>query len=194
MPIPWMRDASTGLDIKHLVYLPVWHMYLKVYMPCKTFHVPSQYFNKPCKGYVHCWENKYMPRLKNHLPCRAHNHNGLCALRQDLHARACGHALMSSPAVFRLSQIVIHSKGWPTLIGSWQTQSCQLKTINFLPRAKKWWFSLSKHGLFKKNLHEFCYFFKTTQNPTNPQEKFWTEKRTSLLVDSLIKLPCYHIR
>ena len=27
-----------------------------------------------------------MPRLKNHLPCRACNHKSLCALRQDLHA------------------------------------------------------------------------------------------------------------
>ena len=78
--------VEPGLDIKHLVYMPVGHMYLNVYMPCKNFHVPSQYFNKPCKGYVHCWENKYMLRLKNYLPCRAHNHNGLCALRQDLHA------------------------------------------------------------------------------------------------------------
>ena len=55
-------------------------------MPCKDFHMPSQYLYKPCKGYVHCWENKNMPRLKNHLPCRARNHKGLCALRQDLHA------------------------------------------------------------------------------------------------------------
>ena len=77
---------TAGLDIKQLVYMTVGHVDLKVYMPCKNFHVPSQYLCKPCKGYVHCWENKYMPRLKNHLPCRAHNHNSLCALRQDLHA------------------------------------------------------------------------------------------------------------
>ena len=75
-----------GLDIKHLVYIPIGHVDLKVYMPCKNMHVPSQYLYKLCKGYVHCWENKYMPRLKNHLPCGAHNHNSLCALRQDLHA------------------------------------------------------------------------------------------------------------
>ena len=36
--------------------------------------------------YIHCWENKYMPRLKNHLPSRARNHKSLCALGQDLHA------------------------------------------------------------------------------------------------------------
>ena len=76
----------SGLDIKHLVYMPVGHVVLKIYGPCKNFHVPSQYLCKPCKAYVHCWENKYMPRLKNHLPCRARNHKSLCALRQDLHA------------------------------------------------------------------------------------------------------------
>ena len=66
--------------------MPVGHMVLKIYVPCKNFHVPSQYLYKPCKAYVYCWENKYMPRLKNHLPSRAHNHKILCALRQDLHA------------------------------------------------------------------------------------------------------------
>ena len=78
--------------------MPIGHVDMKVCMPCKNFNVPSQYLYKLCKGYEHCWENKYMPRLKNHLPCRAHNHNSLCALRQDLHAQACGHTLMSSPA------------------------------------------------------------------------------------------------
>ena len=76
----------TGLDIKHLVYMPVGHMVLKIYVPCKNFHVPSQYLYKPCKAYVHCWEKKHMPRLKSHLPSRACNHKSLCALRQDLHA------------------------------------------------------------------------------------------------------------
>ena len=85
-----INHASTcflsGLDIEHLIYMPVGHLVLKIYMPCKNFHVPSQYLYKPCKAYVHCWENKYMPRLKTHLPCRARNHKSLCALRQDLHA------------------------------------------------------------------------------------------------------------
>ena len=77
---------QTGLDIKYLVYVPIGHVVLKIYVPCKNFHLPSQYLYKPCKVYVHCWENKYMPRLKNHLPSRARNHKSLCALRQDLHA------------------------------------------------------------------------------------------------------------
>ena len=64
--------------------MPVGHVVLKIYMPCKNFYVPSQYLYKPCKAYVYCWENKYMPRLKNHLPSWAHNHKSLGALGQDL--------------------------------------------------------------------------------------------------------------
>ena len=79
----WM---SSGLDIKHLVYMPIGHMVLKIDEPCKNFHMPSQYLYKPCKAYVYCWENKYMPWLKNHLPSRACKHKSLCALGQDLHA------------------------------------------------------------------------------------------------------------
>ena len=78
--------AKSGLDIKHLVNMPIMHMVLKIYMPCKNFDVPSQYLYKPCKAYVCCWRNKYMPRLKNHLPSWARNHKSLCALGQDLHA------------------------------------------------------------------------------------------------------------
>ena len=77
-----MNYAYTGLDIKHLAYMPVGHVVLK--MPCKNLYVPSQYLYKPCKAYVYCWENKYMPRLKNHLPSWAHNHKSLGALGQDL--------------------------------------------------------------------------------------------------------------
>ena len=66
--------------------MPIEHMVLKIYVPCKNFHVPSQYLYKPCKAYVYCWENKYVPRPKNYLPSRACNHKSLCALEQDLHA------------------------------------------------------------------------------------------------------------
>ena len=79
--------SYTGLDIKHLAYMPVGHMVLKIYMPCENFYVPSQYLYKPCKAYVYCWENKYMPRLKNHLPSWAHHHKSLGALGQDLRAQ-----------------------------------------------------------------------------------------------------------
>ena len=59
---------------------------IKIYVPWKSFHVPSQYLYKPCKAYVYCWKNKYMPTLKNHMPCRACNHKNLCALGQNLYA------------------------------------------------------------------------------------------------------------
>ena len=77
---------STGLDIKHLVYMPIGHVVLKIYVPCKNFDVPSQYLYKPCKACIYYWKNKCMPRLKNHMPCRARNHKSLCFLGQDLHA------------------------------------------------------------------------------------------------------------
>ena len=77
---------SPGLDIKHLVYMPIGQVVLKIYVPCKFFYVPSQYLYKPCKAYVYCWKNKYMPWLKNCLPSRICNHKSLCALEQDLHA------------------------------------------------------------------------------------------------------------
>ena len=44
--------------------MPVGHLVLKIYVPCKNFHMP-------CKASVYCWKNKYMPILKNHLPSRA---------------------------------------------------------------------------------------------------------------------------
>ena len=81
--LAWRRPA--GLDIRHLAYMPIGHMVLKIDVPCKNFQVPSQYLYKPCKAYVYCWENKYMPWLKKSL-ARALNHKSLCALGQDLHA------------------------------------------------------------------------------------------------------------
>ena len=66
--------------------MPVGRVVLKIYVPCKIFQMPNRYLYKPCKAYVYCWENKYVPILKNHLPSRARNHKSLCALGQDLHA------------------------------------------------------------------------------------------------------------
>ena len=86
----WPHDCLlnrlfTGLDIKYLVYMPIGHVVLKIYVPCKNFHIPRQNLYKPCKAYVYCWENKYMPRLKNHLPSLARNLKSLCA--PDMWAR-----------------------------------------------------------------------------------------------------------
>ena len=43
---------SAGVDIKHLVYIPIGHVTPKIYVPCKNFHVPSQYMDKHWKGDV----------------------------------------------------------------------------------------------------------------------------------------------
>ena len=40
-----------GLDIKHLVNMPIHRARgSKIDVPCKNFHVPSQYLYKPCKA------------------------------------------------------------------------------------------------------------------------------------------------
>ena len=116
--MPGVRDVHAGLDIKHLVYMPVGHLALKIYVPCKNFHVPSQYLYKPCKAYVYCWENKYMPRLKNHLPSRARKDQSLCALRQDLHAPGTRARLNVEPwhgncnTVYRLKTLPVEWLTW----------------------------------------------------------------------------------
>ena len=41
---------TSGLDIKLLVYTPIGQVVLKIDVPCKNFHMPSQYLYKPCKS------------------------------------------------------------------------------------------------------------------------------------------------
>ena len=128
----------SGLDIKHLVYMPIRHVVLKVYVPCKNFHMPRKNLYKPCKAYVYCWESKYMPRLKNHLTSRARNHKRLCALGQDLHAPGMRARLNVEPCVF-LSHLLDHFSNShtistthtmclnyedPTRLKSWRWRSC----------------------------------------------------------------------
>ena len=99
---PRKKWTIPGLDIKHLVYMPVGHVVLKNYVPCKNFHMSSQYLHKPCKVYVYCWKNKYIPRLKNQLPSRACNHKSLCALGQDLHALGMRANLNVEPCIHKI--------------------------------------------------------------------------------------------
>ena len=75
------------------------HVVLKIYVLYKNFHVPSQYLYKSCKAYAYCWKNKFMPRLKIHLPCRARNHKSSCALGQDVHALGTRARLNVEPCV-----------------------------------------------------------------------------------------------
>ena len=82
--------------------MPIGLVVLKIYVPCKIFYMPSQYLYKPCKAYVYCWKNKYMPTLKNHFPSRARNHKSLLKYvpwDKIYMPRARGHALMLSPAI-----------------------------------------------------------------------------------------------
>ena len=86
-PAPKGGGIKTGDDdISHLVYMPIGQMVLKMYVPCKNFHMPCQYLCKPCQADVYWWENKHVFRLKNHLPCLACNHKSLWALGQNRQA------------------------------------------------------------------------------------------------------------
>ena len=78
--------------VKHLVYMPIGHMVLKIVVPCKNFHLPNQYLYKPCKAYVYCWENKYMPWLKSHLRSWAHDHKVYVPWDKIYMPSSCGNA------------------------------------------------------------------------------------------------------
>ena len=55
------------------LFMPAGHMVIKFKWPAEIFICPTSIFYKPCKAYVYCLENKYMPRLKNHLSSWALN-------------------------------------------------------------------------------------------------------------------------
>ena len=97
----WMQQNFTiaGLDIKHLVNMPIGHAVQKIYVPCKNFHVPSQYWYKTCKAYVYCWENKYMPWLKITCPVGHVTTKVYVPWDKIYMPQACGHTLMSSPVM-----------------------------------------------------------------------------------------------
>ena len=85
--------AGHCLYIKHLVYMPIGHVVLKIYVPCKNFHVPSYYLYKSCKAYVYNWKKPtkvYKPWDKSTCPghvgtplCRALCPSVRCEGRQD---------------------------------------------------------------------------------------------------------------
>ena len=103
---------SPGIDIKHLVYLPIGHVLLKIYLPRKIFHMLSQYLYKPSKADVYWWKNKYMPRLKNVLSNRTGNHKILFALGQHLQAPIILACLIgkSSGKIFRIPNASMSSR------------------------------------------------------------------------------------
>ena len=57
-----------------------------------------KYLCKPCKAYVYFCKNKYMSKLKNHLPSWAHNHKVYVPWDKIYMPWACGYTLMWSPA------------------------------------------------------------------------------------------------
>ena len=120
--------------------MPIGHVVLKIYVPCKNFHVPSQYLYKSCKAYVYCWKNKYMPRLENHLPYRTRNHKCLCALWQDLHA----------PARLNVE---------PYLLGTIcdrATEKPDINTLLFRSMLLVWFVFFPWHG---RQFHDYLFLF-----------------------------------
>ena len=92
--------------------MPIGHVVLKIYVPCKNFHMSSQYLYKSCKAYAYCWKNKYMPWLKIHLPFQACKYKSLCALRQDLHAPGMWAHLNIEPCEWVISSVNGFSPFW----------------------------------------------------------------------------------
>ena len=112
----------TGIDIKHLVYMPIGQVVLNIYVPCKIFMCPANICTSPVK--LMFTAGKTPSPYLTHLHRRARNHKSLCGLGQDLHALgmregaiwpsmspctvinpilliwACGNTFMSSPVWF----------------------------------------------------------------------------------------------
>ena len=83
---------SAGFDIKHLVYLPIGHVVLKIY-------VPSQYLYKPCKLMHTAGKISTCPDWKVTCPVRHITTKVYVPWDKIYMPQACGHALMSSPEV-----------------------------------------------------------------------------------------------
>ena len=82
-PLQWcLMNIMAGLDIKHLVYMPIGHVVLKMYVPCKNFH--ANICTSPVKLMYTAGKISMCPDWK--MTSRARNHKSLCALEQDLHA------------------------------------------------------------------------------------------------------------
>ena len=105
-------------------------MVLKIYKPCKNFHVLIQYLYKPCKAYVYCWKNKYVPRLKNHFPSWARNHKVYVPWNKIYMPRACEHALMSSPGKSVLVPVLVQVPEYLSTSTSTKTSTITLELVS----------------------------------------------------------------
>ena len=91
--------SYTGLDIKHLVYMPVGHMVLKIYVPCKIFHVPANICTTPVKlihtaGKISTCPDWKITCLVEHVTTKSY-----VPWDKIYMPRACGRPLMSSPVI-----------------------------------------------------------------------------------------------
>ena len=138
-------SAPSGLDIKYLVYMPIGHMVLKIYVPCKNFDVPSQYLYKPCQAYVYCWKNMYMPILKK-ITCPLRHVTTKVYVPWDkiYMPRARGHALMSSPDC-------MSSEGHNELIFEWHEKFMgSHRPFSFTSSGEQKWFAITD-GFHRKH-------------------------------------------
>ena len=93
--------AGHCLDIKHLVYMHIRHVVLKIYVPCKNFHVSSYYLYKSCKAYVYCWKKSTCPEWKVTCPVGQVTTKVYVPWDKIYMSWARGHAFMSSPLSVR---------------------------------------------------------------------------------------------
>ena len=151
-------------------------MVLKIYLPCKNFHMPSQYLFKPCnsKAYVYCWENKYMPRLKSHLPSQACNHKSLCALGQDLYAPGMRTCLNVEPCITWAIVEPVLCCHKATVTGLPAVREKSGKIFIFQGQGKVREFCEKSGKIFEwRKVREFCdecpqYFFYGSRHPFVP--------------------------
>ena len=163
--------------MKHLVYMPIRHVVLKIYVPCKNFHVPSQYLYKPCKAYVYWWENKYStcPAWKITCPVGHITTKVYVPWDKIYMPRACGHALMSSPVI---------DSGWITYI--FDRCYCSLAvTLNGI--FNKYWVLILNFKNLKNNgaeemvlvtLSQLSYCRKVGVGNGSPQVPNYFEEKT----------------
>ena len=101
-----------GLTLSIWFTWPAGMYFWKLTCPAKIFHVPRQYLSKPCKAHVYCCENKYMPWLKVTCPVGPITTKVYVPWDKIYMPRACGHALMSSPAFSNFNSCTVEVWEW----------------------------------------------------------------------------------
>ena len=93
----WKCHEVTGLDIKHLVYMPIGHMVLKIDVPRKIFTCPANICTSPVKLMDTAGKIMTCPDLKITCPVGHVTTKVYVPWDKIYMPRACGHTLMSSP-------------------------------------------------------------------------------------------------